>query len=181
MRKAEVVSGVGRCVRVPLVRNFDSPSTLKGIRDDGFCRYGTFKNLLVVVAYGAPTASSARQYRAAIERQLEAYPAGVLIFTVVRPRPSPKSEIREIVVDLIRTRLASMHMVFVLESQGFIAASQRSVANLAVMASGVRQHLRISKDIDAGLEWLKQCAPDADGGLLFDEETLQGVRRFCTK
>lgn len=149
---------------------------MEPLGDDGSTRYASAGNLLVAVGYVPPNMANASRYCAEVDRFLERQPAGAQLLTVVRSSPTPVAEARELILELLRTRLHRLWAAFVLEGRGFTAAAQRSVLSSATLASGARGRLHICNNLDAALEWLVNC-PQA--GAALTPALLDEVRRFC--
>lgn len=117
--------------------------------------YGWIGNLAVIVGRHPPTPVAAENYMRCLSQLVERYPAGIGVITLVGPQATPRPEARETLIRTFRTHWPSIQgALFAVEGQGFAASIQRSFMTAAILVSGSRERIRISKDASLDMPWL---------------------------
>lgn len=164
--------------------NFDRPEGAEGLpvrqvaRDDT-SSYGVWRRVFVCFGRGPPGLAEARTFRRAAMGFLaeQSKPSGFLM--VLRRASVPVPEARSPAIEVFKAMAESgvRAMAIVVEAEGFVAATQRSIATAFLLTTMRRTEVRVFKHVRDATSWLvPRVYADARGS---DARCLStGIRQF---
>lgn len=128
---------------------------------DHVCSYATLGPILFCYGRHRPDVSSTAFYRECIRKATEKHPGKTILITYVGDRSTPRPEARERLVKLFQDMRSTIcAAVFVIESRGFAAASQRAVATAFILGTGNRDFIKATASLSDALMWIARKLDD---------------------
>lgn len=136
-------------------------------RRDAACSYGVWRNVAVVIGHKPPSAVAVANYRHLVKGLLADQGSQVGLLTIVRRTSTPDPGAREALIDMFRELWPRLSGVaFVMEAQGFAAATQRAIGSALVRVMGGAGRVLIEPHVEDVVPWLaaRLVAPGEERG-----------------
>jgi hypothetical protein len=148
---------------------------------DSASSYGVWRNVAIVIGRQPPQAESIHNYRKVVEDLIAEYPKGVGLLTIVRSTSTPDAQAREELVAMFRTLWRRLSCIaFVMEAEGFVAATQRAIGSALISAIGASGRVLINSQLEKVTPWMAaRLCPE--GGADDVQWKLQAAASYFSK